>query len=333
MSSNTYVCEFCKKEYTSFSSLKYHQKNTKFCIELQTQLSILKCEYCDKTFSTHKYLKQHSQHCKIYKVYLENNNLKEKVNDLNFKLEQKDKEFKVKLDQKEKEFKLKLNYQEKETDVKLKAKDDIIKYNNDIISKLQKEIDEYKKLATRPTNIYNTNNTNNNTNNYQIQYNQLVDSIEPLNSENICKRIDSIQIDELTNPGINDFENRISNRLSRVFKDFTFCTDKARKTVVIKSDNGEIQKVLMNEFIETGLTLGIQNIISIIEQIEIFNDGRMSDFDRDLYIAYDESLQQIKDYFIKKEKEKTKVSVNHGDYPLPSLVKNTLTNCTYLSKI
>jgi uncharacterized C2H2 Zn-finger protein len=332
---NIFVCEFCKKEYTSISNLKYHQKNTKFCLELQSQQANLKCEYCDKVFSTSKYLKQHSNHCKIYRIYQENESLKIKISEYQVKLDKQEIECKTKLDKQEIECKTKLDYQEKETKLKLKNKDDIIKLKDDNINKLQKEIDEYKKLVTRPTNVYTTNTTNtttNNNTNYQIQFNQLLEKIETLTSENICKKIDSIEIKELTDPGIKDFENRVSNRLSHIFKDFTFCTDKSRKTVVIKNNNGEVKKVQLNELIETGLNYGIQNIIQFISEIENFNDNRITNFSADEYTEYDEELQGIKDYFLEKRKKQTEVSLSHGNYPLPSLVKNTLSNCAHLTK-
>jgi uncharacterized C2H2 Zn-finger protein len=386
---NIFICEFCNKEYTSISNLKYHQKNTKFCLELQAQQSILKCEYCDKAFSTSKYLKQHTNHCKIYRIYQENESFKNiiseykvkldkqeieykvkldnkesefklklenkekdfklklenketdfkskleiKETDFKSKLEIKEKEFKLKLENKESEFKKNLDHQEKETKLKLINKDDIIKIKDDNINKLQKEIDDYKKLVTRPTNIYTTNNTNTTTNNtnYQIQFNQLLEKIETLSSENICKKIDSIEIKELTDPGIKDFENRVSTRLSHIFKDFTFCTDKSRKTVVIKNNNGEVKKIQLNELIETGLNYGIQNIIEFISEIESFNDNRINEYSSAEYTEYDEELQAIKDYFLEKIKKKTEVSLSHGNYPLPSLVKNTLSNCAHLVK-
>jgi hypothetical protein len=352
---NIYVCEFCKKEYTSISNLKYHQKNTKFCLELQSQQANLKCEYCDKVFSTSKYLKQHSNHCKIYRIYQENESLKIKISEYQVKLDKQEIEYKVKLDNKESEFKLKLenketdfkskleikekdfkskleikekdfksklenkesefkknlDYQEKETKLKLKNKDDIIKLKDDNINKLEKEINNYKKLATKPINTTNNNN-------YQIQFNQLLEKIETLNSENICKKLDSINIKELTDPDIKDFQNIISKILSCIFKDFTFCTDRSRKTVVIKNNNREVKKIQLNELIQIGLNYSIQNIIDFITEIQKNNNN--------------EELKTIKDYFLEKKNKNTEVYLTDGNYPLPSLVKNTLSNCAHLVK-
>jgi hypothetical protein len=324
--SEKFVCDYCKKEYTTISNLRYHQKNTKACLDIQAEvIKDFKCEYCNKVFSNNKYLKQHLQkYCKSNKVQQENEILKNKIEEMKTKFEKLEKEYKSKLDKIEIEMKSKIDKLGIEMKFKLENKDEIIKIKDNNINKLQKEINDYKKLATRPTNVYNTNNTNN----YQIQYNQLVDQIETLNKENISKRISSIEIEDITKYGIKNFENTVSNSLSNVFKDFTFCTDKARKTVVIKKDNNETEKVSMDEFIQIGLTLGIKDILTIIDKIETFNDYNIDDYDREEFSSYDESLQKIKDYL-----KMNKVNINDKDYPLPSLMKNTLTNVKHLTKV
>ncbi len=341
----SFVCEFCNNTYQTISNLNHHKKTAKFCIDLQNNTNnVFKCKECKKEFTMQKYLNQHLSHCKVIKqknkidYQSEITSLKNEILQYKSKLENQEKDFKneinkfkINLENKEKDYKSKLENKEKENKIKLENKDEIIKMKNEIIkikdtdiNKLQKENTELKKLATRPTNIYNT---NNNTNNYQIQYNQLVESIETLNKENISKRISLIEIQDITKHGIKNFENSVSNSLSNIFKDFTFCTDKSRKTVVIKKDNNEIEKVSMDEFIQIGLTLGIKDIINIIEKIETFNDYNIDDYDREEFATYDESLQKIKDYL-----KLNKVNVNDKDYPLPSLAKNTLSNCTHLNK-
>lgn len=301
------VCEYCKKEYTTLSNLKYHQKHTVSCLNIQKEMKTeFKCEFCNKVFTANRYLSQHlKNYCKTNKTLNKNELLQKEIEELKKKLIEKD--------------------------YALKSKDEMI-------NKLEKNIDKLQKqIAERPTNIYNTNtnnttHNNNNTTNYQIQFNQLFENIEKLTSENFCRKIDSIEITDITNPGIQDFENRVSNRLSHVFKDFTFCTDKSRKTVVIKGENEEMKKVPLNELIETGLNYGIQNIIEFIKQIEDFNDTKIDDYSKDEYAKYDDGLQLIKDYLLEQNKKKNPISVSHDKYPLPSLVKNTLNNCAHLTK-
>jgi hypothetical protein len=124
--SNNFICNFCKKSYGALSTLNNHQKTAKFCLDLQNKLNsgvLIRCEHCLKEFSTQKYLKQHIEHCK-------NKKLNEQI-DLKKELEELKKEIH--------ELKLKLEF-----------KDEINK-------KLEKEIDDYKKLASRPTTTINNN--------------------------------------------------------------------------------------------------------------------------------------------------------------------------------
>ena len=65
-----FECDFCKKKYTSVSSLNLHQKTAKFCIKLQQQTGInidaktIECEYCNKTFLVKQSLEIHMKSCK-----------------------------------------------------------------------------------------------------------------------------------------------------------------------------------------------------------------------------------------------------------------------------
>ena len=58
-------CSFCNKEFKSTSSLNYHQKTAKYCLEIQGKgLSEYKCDHCDKIFSTKYTLSSHIDICK-----------------------------------------------------------------------------------------------------------------------------------------------------------------------------------------------------------------------------------------------------------------------------
>ena len=97
-------CEYCKKKYSSPSSLLNHQKTTKSCLKIQIELGKLfeekfKCEICYKIFSSKQRLEYHSTTHqkesiveKLEQLEFENRNLKEEFkHELNLK-EQKIKE-------------------------------------------------------------------------------------------------------------------------------------------------------------------------------------------------------------------------------------------------
>ena len=62
-------CEFCKSKLKTVSSLNYHKKNNKKCLEIQNQIleevdsALVKCEYCNKNFSSSK-KNRHLEICK-----------------------------------------------------------------------------------------------------------------------------------------------------------------------------------------------------------------------------------------------------------------------------
>ena len=309
-SDNTFVCEYCKKEYTTLSNLKHHQKTAQFCLDLQNQLSVgFKCEHCDKTFSSNKYLKQHYSHCKIYKIFNENINLKKEIEELKTKFKLEMNEELIKIKDENKELKLKLEFKDQ------------------TITKLEKENEKYQKLVTRPTTIYN-----NVTNTYyKIQFNQLLEEIEVLNSENIAKRLNDINMVEFTNNCMEKFDITLTTSLSNVFKNFTFCTDKARRTVVIKNEEGKIEKVTIDDFVKMGLTLGAIDIINFIKEIEVINNGKNTDDNKEAYNIYYKKLQDTKEYVISSNKQ-NQVYFSQNKHPLPSLAKTILSCCAHLQK-
>ena len=86
-------CEFCKSKLKTVSSLNYHKKNNKKCLELQNQVleevdsALVNCEYCNKSFSSSKRIR-HLEICKqkqkreleeIKRLQIENQELKEYI--------------------------------------------------------------------------------------------------------------------------------------------------------------------------------------------------------------------------------------------------------------
>ena len=61
-----FVCEYCKKEFSTKGILTSHQKSTKYCLILQGKsiTEDFKCQYCIKKFTTQSNLNDHLLICK-----------------------------------------------------------------------------------------------------------------------------------------------------------------------------------------------------------------------------------------------------------------------------
>jgi uncharacterized Zn-finger protein len=61
-------CEYCKKEFTSISSLNKHKLSAKYCLKLQNvdNKGDFNCNYCNKEFTLKQTLKNHLKTCKIF---------------------------------------------------------------------------------------------------------------------------------------------------------------------------------------------------------------------------------------------------------------------------
>jgi len=106
-----YNCEFCKKVYKSLSSLNYHKKTAKFCLDLQKEnnnnnikIKEYKCEHCDKKFTQKSSLISHLCVCNVknYKDKIDNkikelkNNYENIITELKFENKLKDEQNKLK---------------------------------------------------------------------------------------------------------------------------------------------------------------------------------------------------------------------------------------------
>ena len=288
------LCQYCKKEYNSIYILNSHQKTAKFCLALQNKINNEeqnKCEHCNKEFANKKYLNQHLEHCKSKRIMNEN-----EIKDHYKKLEDENKELKLKLE-----------------------------FKDETISRLEKEVEEYKKMINRPTTVYNTNN-----NNYQIQYNQLVQEIEKFNKETICNKIKSISIEEIDNYDPKHLEDSIINSLTNILKDYTFCTDKSRKIVVIKKDDGTTQKINIETFVNMCMELGINDIRKFLNMLEQHYDTKMGEYkisDQD-FEFFDDARKKIKEYM-----NKPNINFSDSGNPLKDLGSNILLSCKQLNKI
>ena len=235
-------CEFCKTTLKSLSSLNYHKKTNKKCLEKQNIIltdKFIPCEFCNKTFSNQT-LKIHLLSCK------------------NKKETEKDKL---------------IENMKKEKDDIIKEKDDIIKEKDDIIEEMKKEKeilflqnrilelevenkiyskdhDFVKNLASQPKTTTNTNNNNkirvmNNFFDNPEKVKQIVN--DKLTQEHICdgqKGVAQFAYDVL----LKDDEGNINY----------FCTDPSRSIFKFQNADGETEKdvkamKLTNMLIDAGL--------------------------------------------------------------------------------
>ena len=224
-------CEFCKTTLKSLSSLNYHKKTNKKCLEKQNILTdkFIPCEFCNKTFAN-KTLKIHLLSCKNKKV-------KEKDDIIEELLKEKDITGNL---LKEKDEII------KERDDIIKERDDIIEQKDEIIEEMKNRIlelevenkiyskdhDLVKNMASQPKITTNNNNKIRVMNNFfdnPEKVKQLVD--EKLTRDHICdgqKGVAQFAINFL----LKDDEGNINY----------FCTDTSRSMFKFQNSEGEIEK-------------------------------------------------------------------------------------------
>ena len=224
-------CEFCKTTLKSLSSLNYHKKTNKKCLEKQNIIltdKFIPCEFCNKTFSNQT-LKIHLLSCKNKKEIEKDElieNMKKEKDDI---IEEKD-------------------------DI-IEEKDEIIKEKDEIIEEMKKEIlfcknrilelevenkiyskdhDFVKNLASQPK----TNTTTNNNNKIKVM-NNFFDNPE---------KVKQIVNDKLTQDHICDGQKGVAQfAINFLLKDDEgninyFCTDPSRSIFKFQNSEGETEK-------------------------------------------------------------------------------------------
>jgi len=140
-------CEFCEKEYKNISSLNFHKKSAKFCLEKQGKENPeFKCHYCQKIYSRKESLENHTEVCKAKplddeitrlkkQIIIKNNEEKLKIKELEDIVKEKDKTIE-KLESKILTISLKNNGEK----LKIKELENIIKEKEKINEKLESKI-------------------------------------------------------------------------------------------------------------------------------------------------------------------------------------------------
>jgi len=144
-------CEHCEKEFSTKSSLSYHQKTAKYCLEKQGKSNEqYKCSHCEKCFTTLQRLNEHQkQSCKLKDKV----NYDQEINRIKDEFGTYKKQEKIKLKEKEtfylqqlkeKETSYQQQLKDKENSYQQQLKDkDTYSYQKDIqIASIEKALNE-----------------------------------------------------------------------------------------------------------------------------------------------------------------------------------------------
>ena len=265
-----HTCIYCKNSYNSLSSLNYHQRTTKFCLQLQnnetnSEIKFI-CEYCNKHFLVKQSYSSHISGCKLKneRQQLENN-LKKELQ-------------------------------------RLKDENDKLKHENEKLKLIIHIKDEQTNKHNKYTSVINNNNDNRKTQ-YNIQFNQLFEKLDILNESNVNKRINTINTQEqIREYDVSNFTSEFIDKLIDVFKDLTFCTDQSRKTVVYKDEDSNSVKMSVEELLTKCLQLGSDGFRTHFTLTEQIVDDRINNDDQTLTSEmldnFEEQIKELKQFIL-----------------------------------
>jgi len=289
--SNKQICQYCNNEFINLTSLRSHQKKSKYCLKLQNKEFI--CNGCNKIFHISNDLDIHKNNCvdnlkqKIILLEINNKSFEEKIKTLedenrdNKSLEEKIKE----LEDENKDiqyYQNKIEFYEKQfadKNILLIEKDNQIKH-------LQEQIISVTKVAVaKPTT------TNNTTINNRI----LNMSVLNFNDNNVKHIIDNKYNADVIAGGQKAVAKFATNYLL-TDQDGNLnyiCTDVSRKIFKFKNDLGELEKdvnakKLTNILSENGL---FEKTSNISEQFWTNEDGTIN---QDKFLSIFEKACEIK---------------------------------------
>jgi hypothetical protein len=218
-------CEYCEKVLKTSSSLKLHQKTTKYCLVKQNKVveNEFSCFACGVGFTLKSSLHSHLKICK------ENTPEKE----LRREYERREKEIIFTYDKKLQENNIKNNK-------KLSDKDKIISEQKNIIKELQTEYkkhiemqnkdlqDRMQSMAEKAIDKPSTVNQN--------TINQVINNLLPITTEHLNNQAQYLTIDHVKNGAVGYAKYALEHPL----KDRLVCTDTSRKKGKYKDSDGNI---------------------------------------------------------------------------------------------
>ena len=152
----SFFCDFCKNTFSTKSILNFHQKSTRYCIELQKEkmsvenekisescishISYL-CTYCKKEFTTNSNLQGHLKKCKekIIKEEAEKSNEKTSKK-TRIKLESQKREYEEKLESQKRE------YEKQKRENEEKCMNKIDKIRREYEEKIEKQLERQQSV-------------------------------------------------------------------------------------------------------------------------------------------------------------------------------------------
>jgi hypothetical protein len=299
------TCLFCKKSFANVYILNFHQKTTKYCLEIQSKQNtencnspVFSCSYCNKSFTLKSSLKTHYLNCKTKKDQEEKEEIK--------RIEEKQKEEIKRIEEKHREVIKRIEEKHREelekNNIKYEVYIEKLEKDN---TRLQKEIDDYKnrlfsrdeklteEILKRPTVI--NNNTNNTTNqqhiiNYNNEFNRMFNELVPIHPEYLKQKIKEIKPSEIIYP--HNVNNTVSNlidynfacNLVNILKNSVFFTDTARGKLVYKDENNNVIRNVSEKFITDVVKICKEEIIQLCKTcMEIVNIRKEEFVDEDLF--------------------------------------------------
>jgi hypothetical protein len=252
------ICEYCKTEFKNNSSLKYHQKNAKYCLEMQgKKQDKFICNLCEKVLSSKQKLEHHQTICvknkreinlEIVTQQQEETILKQKIEINNLKEQ---------LQKQEENYKEQLQKQEE---------------NHKSQTKVFQEIIE--KMGLRAIDKPTT--TNNTTNNTTLNITTSIDFNDTDKIKNIIN--DDFNIDYAVN-GQKGLARFVTDKFltDKDGKLLYICTDPSRQIFKYKDITGEIKKdieakKLTNYIVDGGIK---QKTLDVANEWYIDEEGKM----------------------------------------------------------
>lgn len=251
MSTNQFTCEFCHNTYSSLSSLNFHKKSSKTCLQIQNKELEFPCEHCNKEFASLYTLQAHLLVCK-QKKHSETTSLAHERD-----LLIKERDF----------YKMRTIHLEEQ-----------VKYLQEQNSKLIAT----KHIPTSTTITENSNNTNSNNtnsnNSYNTQFNTLFNNLIVFNCNNVSDSIKGLMTEEhIAQLDLNDIQKSILKDLVlHSINKFTFCTDSKRNIIVTKNATGEQTKTKLDDFLEDYVHYGKDEIHNYLDYSHKYIDERIN---------------------------------------------------------